>query len=240
MTIVPFVRKDRFGFDKKFAWSYSALKSFETCPRRYYETKIAKDYKDETSEAGNTGLETHRVLAEYLLKKKPLPVTLHRQQAEADKLIDKAKAMGGRMRVEWKLAIDNQFRPVEWGDGAAWFRGVADAVIIKPPFAVVYDWKTGKFEEDIPQLALTAQLILSNVPDIKMVGTEFIWLKQYPTVYTAKMFDKEQLLKFWNDMWPRVTHMLQAYETNVYPEKTSGLCQAHCPVLTCRHNGRRG
>lgn len=31
---------------KPVAWSYSALTSFETCPHRHYETKIAKTIKE--------------------------------------------------------------------------------------------------------------------------------------------------------------------------------------------------
>jgi len=32
---------------KKPTWSFSAIKLFEQCPRKYYHLKIKKDFKDE-------------------------------------------------------------------------------------------------------------------------------------------------------------------------------------------------
>ena len=34
------------------AWSYSSLKTFEQCPRKYYHLKVAKDIKDGDTEIG--------------------------------------------------------------------------------------------------------------------------------------------------------------------------------------------
>ena len=39
------------------AWSYSSITLFEQCPKKYYHTRVAKDFKDEDSTATIYGKE---------------------------------------------------------------------------------------------------------------------------------------------------------------------------------------
>ena len=56
---------------KPFAWSYSRLKNFEVCPKRHYEIDIAKNIKEEESEALLWGNTVHRSCADRLSKGTP-------------------------------------------------------------------------------------------------------------------------------------------------------------------------
>jgi hypothetical protein len=47
-------------------WSYSSLKTFEQCPKKYYHLRIVKDVKDEGSEATIYGQEVHKAAEEYI------------------------------------------------------------------------------------------------------------------------------------------------------------------------------
>ena len=43
----------------------------------------------------------------------------------------------------------------------------------------------------------------------------------------------------WQGFVPRVAKLESAYERDKWPAKTSGLCKAWCPVLSCEFNGRK-
>ena len=48
------------------AWSYSSLKTFEQCPKKYYHLKVAKDVKDKGSSAMFYGNEVHKAAEQYM------------------------------------------------------------------------------------------------------------------------------------------------------------------------------
>ena len=230
MNVVP-LRKP----GKPFAWSYSKLKDFETCPRQYHEVKVLKNFKEIESEHQSWGKNVHDALANRLSKKVTLPVTMSRYEEECAEL--ESAAAGGVLRTELKLAFDKDFRACGYFDQGTWFRGIADVLILRPPIAMAFDWKTGKPLEDMPQLALMAQCVFANHPDVDIVGTEFIWLGD-PVSYTRENFHRKDMMRVWNNLWPRLQLLLQAHETGVFPPKESGLCKKHCIVETCRYNGR--
>ena len=54
-------------------WSYSSLKTFEQCPKKYFHLKVIKDVKDEGSEATVYGQEVHTAAEEYIRDGVPVP-----------------------------------------------------------------------------------------------------------------------------------------------------------------------
>ena len=52
--------------DTKFAWSYSSLRAFETCPWRYYLTRVSKEVIEPETEVLKWGNEVHKVFDEYV------------------------------------------------------------------------------------------------------------------------------------------------------------------------------
>ena len=58
--------------DIKLTHSYSSIKMYENCPKRYYHQRIMKEIKDEGSEATRYGERIHSDLEHRLVNNKPL------------------------------------------------------------------------------------------------------------------------------------------------------------------------
>lgn len=228
------------SLQRKFATSYSRLKNFETCPRRYHEIDVEKNFKEAPSDSLDWGNFVHEAFEKRLAHRKPLPTTVARYEDEMQS-IERA-AEGGQMRVELKLAFDSQFRPTGYFDKGTWFRGKADVLLLHQPNAWAIDWKTGAVKEDFSQLALMAQCVLSNYPDVESVGATFVWLgagEGGANLYTTELYDAARMTREWNNLWPRFQLLEQAHETGNFPPKESGLCKRYCAVTSCKYNGRR-
>ena len=50
----------------KPSWSFSSLKLFDQCPKKYYHLRVAKDYREVESEAMLYGNEFHRAAENYV------------------------------------------------------------------------------------------------------------------------------------------------------------------------------
>jgi hypothetical protein len=51
----------------KPAWSFSSIKTFDQCPKKYYHIKVAKDYEEDfNTEAILYGNEFHKAAEEYI------------------------------------------------------------------------------------------------------------------------------------------------------------------------------
>lgn len=216
---------------KQFAWSYSKLKNFETCPHRYEQIDVLKAIKEEEGEALTYGNEVHKALAEAITSNKQLPLPFKHLQSWVDDMLTGE----GKLLVEQKLAIDKDFGGVEWFAPTAWYRGIADVIKIIGPVALVVDWKTGKILEDGSQLALMAQCVFAHHPCVKKIRAEFVWLKEDAT--TRADYKREDMVTVWKDLWPRIEALKEAHETNNFPMKQGGLCRKWCPVTTCKYNG---
>ena len=54
-------------------WSYSSLKLFEQCPRKYYHLRVAKDFEEPESQAMLYGTQFHEAAEFYIRDGTPLP-----------------------------------------------------------------------------------------------------------------------------------------------------------------------
>lgn len=216
---------------KSFAWSYSRLKNFATCPKRYFNVDVAKLVKEEESEVLVWGNKVHEALANYVGKGEPLPRGMETYQ----KVADRVKNAKGTIVVEQKLAITKEHAPCTFFDREAWFRCVVDALVINGPVAMAIDYKLGKILEESQQLALTAAVIFSHHPEVQKIRTEFWWLKE--EAESRADFTREDLPSIWNNVLPRVQQLQAAHESMTFPAKPGGLCRRYCPVDACPHHG---
>jgi hypothetical protein len=223
----------RSGKPKAWAWSYSKLKNFESCPKRHWHVDLAKDVQEEDSEQLTYGNTLHKVIADALSGKAKLPDHFNHLQPWVNKVVDGATK--GSVLVEQQLAINADFGKTGWFDNDVWFRAVADVIKIGGPVALVLDWKTGKILEDGIQLALTAATVFAHHPDIHALRTEFIWLKEDAT--TRADFTRADMPAMWAGVLPRVQMLKAAHDTTSYPAKPGYLCKRYCPVRQCPHNG---
>lgn len=217
---------------KPFAWSYSKIKNYDSCPKRYHEVDVLKNYKDE-SEQLTWGNQLHDALAKHIGKGEPLPEAYKAYQKWADRV----KQGDGKLLVEQKYAIREDFSPTGYFAKDVWYRGIADVARINGPVALAVDWKTGKIVEDSIQLALMAQCLFSHFPEVQYVRTEFVWLKEDAT--TREDFSRDDMVGLWAGVLPRVKTLQTAHERGEFPAKPGFLCGRYCPVKTCEHNGKR-
>lgn len=222
-----------FGAKKSFAWSYSKLKNFDTCPKRYYEIDVAKTYKEADGEQLKWGNEVHEALANRLGKGVPLPPTM----SNFEDMVSTIEQMPHeQLLVECKFAITKEFNPCEYFAKDVWFRSIADVLKINKMVALAVDYKTGKILEDSQQLALVAATVFAHFPNVQAVRCEFWWLKD--DAKSEDTFYRKDMPDMWRGLWPRIQALEHAHETMTFPPKPSHLCRKWCPVTSCPHNGK--
>ena len=219
---------------KQFSWSFSRLKSDETCPKRHYEVDIAKNYSDGEGHALVWGSKVHEAFAEALTKRTPLP----EEMKDYQKWIDQMAAGKGELLVEQKYAITKDFQPTEWFGPRAWLRGIADAVRIDGPVALAKDWKTGKSDRvDSTQLMLMAQCIFAFHPEVKKIKTVYTWLQE--DCETEETYTRLDVADAWIGLLPRVEAYEEQIRSQSFPPKPGKLCYKWCPVISCPFHGKR-
>ncbi len=222
-------------------WSYSSLSTFKQCPHRYMREKVVRDIpREPDTDAIIYGTELHKAAEEYIGEDKPLPP----QFSYIKSYLDKLKAIQGEKFVERKMGITRKngvLEPCDFFDKEAWFRGVADLLIVdhEKQVAYVVDYKTGKSSKyaDPLQLQLMAACVFLLFPEIQRVKGMLLFVvcrdiikTSYPNTEKFKVF--EQL----DEVLHRRT---VAYETGVFNKTQNGLCRGWCPVVDCEFNGRR-
>lgn len=217
---------------KSFAWSYSKLKNYETCPKRHYEVDIAKIFSDEGGEALVWGNQVHSALAQACEGKAALPA----EMADYQKWVDRVRAGSGELKVEQKYAITKEFQPTSWFGHNVWYRGIADVARIDGKVALALDWKTGKILEDHSQLMLMAQCIFAHFPQVQFVRTEYVWLKE--DCSTGHTYTRQEVSNEWIGLLMRVSLLQNAHAQQDYPPKPGKLCRSWCPVVSCPHHGK--
>jgi hypothetical protein len=216
---------------KKLAWSFSALSVFETCRKKFYHLKVAKDVKDGDSEAASEGKAKHEALYNYVFKDKPLPINMRMYQ----KVADAYKSRKGRVddiQGELKLCLDDKFQPVEWFAKTAWVRAILDLLLVRGNVAVLVDWKTGKRKDDFTQLELAAAILSQYMPELEEFHLIFEWLQDGER--SKQVIKKDDLKQVWTNFLPRVNEIEEARKTTEFPASPSGLC-GWCPVTSCPH-----
>ena len=219
-------------------WSYSGIKLFEQCPKKYYHLRVAKDCKEPESEAMLYGTRFHEAAEFYVKEDRPLPEAFKFAKGALDSL----KKIPGDKYCEYEMGLTENLDPCGFRDPKVWFRGIADLLIIDTAKgeARVLDYKTGKSAKyaDTGQLELMALAVFKHFPDVKRVkaGLLFVIANAFPKAnYTI-----EQAPVMWQ-RWLRDHDRLKgAYRTNTWNPRPSGLCRKHCVVLSCPHNGRNG
>lgn len=219
---------------KAFAWSYSALKNFETCQKRYLHYNVRKDVVEPETPQLAEGNALHKHFADRLSKGMPLPLGYGMHEP----LLARIAAAPGTLAVEQKLAITAEFRPATYFARDVWFRTVVDAGKTHEGRCTVFDWKTGKQVSDDTQLALMAATIMAHDPGVQRVKAALVYVN-HGGIEQAE-YTRDSLVEIWNDIIPRVRAIEKAAATQTYHPKPSGLCRRYCAVVSCPYHGKGG
>ena len=166
-------------------------------------------------------------------KGKPLPLNLRHLEKHAGLL---ASAKGTKL-CEQQLAIDNGFEPCDWFSKETWCRAIIDLAIVKPPHAIVFDYKTGKISSDFTQLTLAGVLLMLHMPEIETVDLSYLWTKDKKITSYERSLTREDIKLVVTELMPRIKHYEKAHRIESFPARPGFLCKKYCPVKACPYHG---
>jgi hypothetical protein len=226
---------------KSFSWSFSRLKAFEDCPRRYHETQVKKGanggplWPEEPSAILAFGDAVHKAMAVALRTNTPLPTKYKQFQ----QWIDKVARTDGELLIEdeCQWAITREMKPCAWFAKDVWLRTVADAVKLDGDVALVVDWKTGKSLNGDPiQLLVTSLMALIQFPDLQCVRSDFVWLQE--DSQSTQVVYRHEAADHWREIMPRVKRLESAVIADNFPPIPNRFCRSWCPVRSCEYHGK--
>lgn len=215
-----------------FSWSFSALRNYENCPRRYHAYNVAKDVQEPEGEAIRQGKAIHAAFDARVAKGTPLPLGMGMHEG----MLAKLAAAPGTVHTEQKLALSAELTPATFFSQNAWFRTVLDYTNINGAQAVVVDYKTGRPSEDLTQLQLAAATLFAHSAKVERVKAAMIFTA-YDTMERAT-FKREDTHEIWGEILPRVKKLVDARQRQDYPPKPGHFCKRWCAVKSCGFHGR--
>ena len=216
------------------AWSYSSIKTFDQCPRKYYHLRIAKDVKDEGSQATIYGQAVHKAAEEFIRDGVPVP----KKYAFIQDVLDSLNRIEGEKFCEMKLGVaigDDGFEPCKFFGDDVWWRGIVDLAIINGSKAYIIDYKTSKNAKyaDVKQLDLMAGAIFVHYPEVQEINSGLAFVVSGE--FIKKDHRRDQLDAYLSVFNNELDRLNTAEETDVWNAVSGPLCR-FCPVSTCEHN----
>lgn len=218
---------------RRMAHSYSSIKDFEGCPKRFNEVRILKRFKQQDTEATLYGTAVHKAFEDYVKDKTPLPP----QFSQFKPFVEPLAGLDGDIRCEEKIGVRRDFKPCGFFDKDVWIRGIPDYLVVNAPKRVarVADYKTGKSSRyaDMAQLELMAAMVMAHHPDVDTVKGALLFVVANDVIKSE--FTRAQLPDIWSKWAGRVGSVEKAIELNVWNPRPSALCK-FCPVKDCANH----
>lgn len=214
-------------------WSYSSMSLFQQCPRKYYHLRIVKDIVEYPSEQMRYGLVAHKVAEKYIKDGVPIPPQFSYMQEALDKL----KTMKGDIYCERKMGLTYDLEPCKFMAKDAWWRGIADLLVVNGEAAKIVDYKTGKNTyPDTKQLELLSLAVFKHFPEVRVVKAGLLFVV-HPAFVKEKYHADEQEER-WKKWFGQSKELDAAIKNDVWNPKINFTCSGWCPVTSCAHNGR--
>ena len=215
------------------AWSYSSIKTFELCPKKYYHRKVVKDVKDEPGEAADYGTAVHLAAEEYIRDGTPIPEKFAFMRPIVEQLV----ALPGEKHCELKLGVTKApwgYDPCGFFDEEVWYRGIVDLLVIDGERAWMIDYKTGKSAKyaDMKQLDLMAGAIFVKYPQVQKIKSALLYVVS--NEFIKKTHRREGLDSYMGVFDNQLEQLEGAMDNGVFNAKSGPLC-GWCPVTDCMH-----
>ena len=215
------------------AHSYSSIKDFEGCPRRYHEVRILKKFKSKDTEATLYGTAVHKAFEDYIKDGVALPAAFEAYR----QFVDPLAQLDADIRCEEKMGIRADFSPCGFFDSDVWFRGIPDYLAISRSGKVarVADYKTGKSSRyaDTAQLELMAAMVFIHHPSVERVKGALLFVVVGDIIKAE--YTREQLPEILSKWAGRAAAIEGALDVGVWNPRSSALCK-FCPVSSCEHH----
>jgi RecB family exonuclease len=215
------------------AHSYSSIKDFEGCPRRYHEVRILKKFKSQDTQATLYGTAVHKAFEDFIKDGAPLPATF----ADYKQFVEPLATADAEIFCEERMAIRADFSPCGFFDKDVWFRGIPDYLAISRngEVARVADYKTGKSSRfaDTAQLELMAAMVMLHHPKVQKVKGVLLFVVVGDIIKAE--YTRNQLPEILSKWAGRASAIERTVEVNVWNARSSALCK-FCPVASCEHH----
>lgn len=224
---------------KPLTHSYSSIKDFEGCAKRYHEVRILRKFKSQDTDATRYGTAVHLAFEERVRDKKPLPQEFDRFEGYVKPILTLSEQDGAELFCERKMAITADFQACEFFDPRVWFRGIPDVLLVNRDKGVarVVDYKTGKSSRfaDTAQLELLAAMTFLHHPEVQTVRGLLLFVVAGDAVPAE--FTRGQLPEILSKWVGKADRIETARESGVWNPSPSGLCR-FCPVTgtECPHS----
>mgnify|MGYP001480202226 CR=1 FL=1 len=167
--------------------SYSQLKLYETCPRKFWHTYVKEGgLRSLPNDLMSEGSQAHQAIATYIDERiagrQPETCPIPAWQETIDSLINQPES---RALTEVVLTIPTPYRPIKC---------VLDFAVITGNRATIIDWKLNRLPayEDDEQLALYAAAIMAEHPEVLEVKGMYAVINSDKKVYHTHLFDQER------------------------------------------------
>jgi hypothetical protein len=208
-------------------WSHSVLEMFKNCPKQYHEVRVLKSVTETKGEATVWGEEVHKHFEERMANGVVLPPVLEMHEP----FLARFEALPGQQLVEQRIALNTRGQPCGYWDPDVWYRGVIDLMKIRGDSALIIDHKTGKHHTKFGQLKLFALHTFAAYPDVNQIRGEYYWTQLRST--GGQTYVRSQIPVYWQEFLPDLRQFAQAFRTDTWQPRQSGLCNGWCPVEKC-------
>jgi hypothetical protein len=219
------------------AWSYSSIKTFDQCPKKYFHLKVVKDVKDEGNEASIYGNDAHEAAEHYIKHGTPIPDKFKIMRP----VVETLAKFPGEKHTEMKLGVKRGltgYEPCGFFAKDVWYRGIVDLLIVGDGTAHMVDYKTGKNAKyaDMKQLDLMAGAVFVHFPEVHKIksGLAYVVSNEFP----KKVHVRSELDKYMSVFDRQLEQLEDAMQAGVFNPKSGPLC-GWCPVVSCEHHKPR-
>jgi hypothetical protein len=208
-------------------WSFSRLESFVNCPKQFASISVYKTHADEENEQSLWGHRVHKHFEEFVADGVALP----RELEEHEEFLMKLMKLPGVRTTEEKIALGTDQQPCAYFADNVWYRGVIDFKAVAGTQALLIDYKTGKHHKKFKQLKAFALHTFASDPAINTVRAEYYWTKD--RTKCGETYTRSQIGELWSEFLPDLRQYRDAFKTELWQPRPSGLCNGWCPVTDC-------
>ena len=215
------------------AWSYSSIKTFDQCPKKYFHLKVVKDVTDESGPEADYGTKAHAAAEDYIKHGTPIPPEYKVMRPVVERLAQ----FPGKKLAELKLGVVKTrfgYDPCGFFDKDVWWRGIIDLLIVNGETAHMIDYKTGKNAKyaDMKQLDLMAGAVFTHFPEVQKIksGLAYVVSNEFP----KKTHYHEHIDDYFSVFDQQLDNLEAAMGNGVWNAKSGPLC-GWCPVVNCEH-----
>lgn len=210
--------------------SHTMLSAFDNCPYKGMRMYIAKDLPRETDFKRQAGIKVDDALTARISRGRTLPEEFKKYEPLV------APLAAHEPITQIPLAIRADGTACGFYDDDVFCRGYGDVAIIKPPVAVLFDWKNGKKREDKAELRLHALMLQALHPTVTKITGYYVWLQGNEGQGELGFgHDCSETHFTWARLNEQVDEIKFMLDQNNFPKIPNPLC-GWCPVMDCAHN----